>query len=79
MGIAESLENPQLLARDMVIEVEDPVMGPVKLVGNPIHLSENKPVTNIPSPTLGEHTNAILQQLGYTEEKISALKEAKVI
>lgn len=79
MGIAESLENPQLLARDMVIEVEDPVMGPVKLVGNPIHLSENKPVTNIPSPTLGEHTDAILQQLGYTEEKISALKEAKVI
>ena len=63
----------------MVIEVEDPVMGPVKLVGNPIHLSVLKPVTNIPSPTLGEHTNAILQQLGYTEEKIRALKEAKVI
>ncbi len=53
----------------MVIEVEDPVMGPVKLVGNPIHLSENKPVTNISSPILGEHTNSILQQLGYTKEK----------
>lgn len=79
MDIVESLENPQLLARDMVIEVNDPVMGPVKLVGDPIHLSENTPITNLPSPTLGEHTDEILTQLGYTSEEIKALKEKKVV
>lgn len=79
MGIVESLENPHLLARNMVIEVNDPVMGATKLVGNPIHLSENTPVTNIPSPTLGENTDDILSQLGYSKEEIKTLKEKKVV
>lgn len=79
MGIVESLENPQLLARDMVIEVNDPVMGPVKLVGNPIHMSENKPITDIPSPTLGENTDEILQHLGYTPEEIKSLKDKRIV
>lgn len=79
MGIAESLENAQLLERNMVIEVDDPVIGPLKLVGNPIHLSENTPVTNIPSPTLGQHTDEILTQLGYSSEEIQELKEKNVV
>lgn len=79
MGIVESLENPHLLARNMVIEVNDPVMGPTKLVGNPIHLSENIPVTNVPSPMLGENTDDILSQLGYSKDEIKALKEKKVV
>ena len=79
MGIQESLEHPQLLARDMVIQVEDPVMGPVKLVGDPIHLSENTPDVNHPSPTLGQDTETLLTRLGYTREEIRALREKKVI
>lgn len=79
MGIVESLHHPQLLARDMVIDVNDPVIGSMKLVGNPIHLSENKAITHIPSPTLGEHTDMILKQLGYSDEKIEELKASKVV
>lgn len=79
MGIVESLENPHLLERNMVIEVNDPVMGPVKLVGDPIHLSENTPITDIPSPTLGENTDEILARLGYTADAIKALREKKVV
>ncbi len=79
MGIVESLQNPQLMGRDMVIEVNDPILGPVKLAGNPIHLSENVPVTNIPSPTLGEHTDEILKHLGYSADEINNLKAKKVV
>lgn len=79
VGIVESLEHPHLLARNMVIEVFDPVMGPVKLVGEAIHLSENTPVLDIPSPTLGQDTDALLGQLGYSPEEIRALREKKVV
>lgn len=79
IGIVESLQNPQLLARDMVIDVTDPLMGAMKLVGNPIHLSENKPITNVPSPTLGENTVEILKALQYSDEQIRELQKKKVV
>ena len=79
MGIEEALEDEHLLARKMVIDVEDPGVGPIKLVGNPIKLSESKPVTDIPSPLLGENTEEILAEIGYTEEDINQLREEGVI
>ena len=79
MGIVEALENPQLLARNMVIEVQDPMIGPLKLVGNPIILSQEKPVTDIPSPLLGEHTDEILRSLGYGDEQIKDLHECGAV
>ena len=79
MGIEEALEDEHLLARKMVIDVEDPGVGPIKLVGNPIKLSESKPVTDIPSPLLGENTEEILAEIGYTEEEMNQLREDGVI
>lgn len=79
MGIVEALENPHLLARNMVIEVQDPKLGPLKLVGDPIILSQEKPVTDIPSPLLGEHTDEILRSLGYGDEQIKDLHECGAV
>lgn len=79
MGIVEALENPHLLSRDMVIEVQDPVIGPIKLVGDPIRFSGEKPVTDIPSPTLGQHTDEILRSLGYEDAQIETFHEGGVV
>lgn len=79
MGIEEALKDEHLRARNMVIDIEDPGVGPIRLVGNPIKLSESKPVTDIPSPLLGENTEEILTEIGYTKEEITALKEEGVI
>ena len=79
MGIVEALENPHLLERNMVIEVQDPKIGPMKLVGNPVILSQEKPVTNVPSPMLGEHTDEILRSLGYGDGQIKSLRECGAV
>ncbi|MCI1958922.1 MAG: CoA transferase [Clostridia bacterium] len=79
MGIAEALTDKHLNERDMVVEVKDPIMGPVKLVGNPIKLSENKPVLNRPSPKLGENTDEILKGIGFNNEQIKTLRKKGVI
>lgn len=79
IDIVKSLEDPHLVARKMVIEVNDPVIGPLKLVGNPMKLSENEPILDVPSPTLGEHTSEILLSLGYGVEEIKQYKEKNVV
>ena len=79
MGIAESLRDPQLLARDMVLTVKDPVLGDIQLVGDPMKLSENPVRTDVPSPTLGQDTKAILLGLGYRQEELDDMKQHNII
>ncbi len=69
---AEVLADPNLLAREMIVEMEHPVRGRYLTVGNPIKLSAS-PTTIGPSPLLGQHREKILKELGYTEAQIRAL------
>jgi crotonobetainyl-CoA:carnitine CoA-transferase CaiB-like acyl-CoA transferase len=72
--------DPQVLARNMVVEIDSPHTGKLKDVGNPIKMSGiDSPVYN-PPPLLGEHSEAILStMLGYSKEMIDNLKEKKII
>lgn len=79
MDIKEALDDDHLKSRNMVIEVNDPGVGPIKLVGNPIKLSGSTPITDIPSPLLGANTKEVLEEIGYTEEDIDKLREEGVI
>jgi len=72
--------DPQVLAREMLVGMEHPAIGPIKLVGSPMKLSETPVQYKIPPPLLGEHTEEILRDvLGYDKAKIARLKEEKVI
>jgi crotonobetainyl-CoA:carnitine CoA-transferase CaiB-like acyl-CoA transferase len=51
----------------------------VQLVGSPLAFSCTKPEAGLPTPDLGEHSAAILEQLGYSDEDISRLREERVI
>jgi crotonobetainyl-CoA:carnitine CoA-transferase CaiB-like acyl-CoA transferase len=76
-GIAEVLAHPQAVARRLIREVESPV-GRVPVVGNPLRLSDS-PARYDRIPDLGEDTEAILREAGYSEEAIQKLRREKVI
>jgi len=77
---AQALSDPQVLARDMVIEVPVPDGGTVRMPGNPIKLSESARTCYTAPPRLGEHTDAVLSDLlGYDNRRIAELHAAGAV
>jgi len=77
---AQALSDPQVLARDMVIEVPLHNGEVVRMPGNPIKLSGDTQTEVTPPPLLGEHTEAVLRQtLGYDDARITALRSISAI
>ena len=70
---AEVFADPQLRARDMIVEIDHAVHGRQQTLGSPIKMSATPPVIARRAPTLGEHTHEVLQEAGFTEEEIRAL------
>jgi crotonobetainyl-CoA:carnitine CoA-transferase CaiB-like acyl-CoA transferase len=77
--VPAALEQPQVTAREMVVEIEHPVAGPLKTLGSPIKLSAQPASIRRPPPTLGQHTDDILAAAGYSAARIAELREAGVI
>ena len=77
--VAEVLGDPQLAARGMVAELQHPTVGPINVVGSPIKLSATPSSVRTPPPTLGQHREAILSELGYDRQSIAALQSSGVI
>jgi crotonobetainyl-CoA:carnitine CoA-transferase CaiB-like acyl-CoA transferase len=71
--IDQVLADPQILARDMVIEQEHPVLGKVRLANLPFHFSDCDTTPKMPAPLLGQHNRTIAASLGYSEAGIAAL------
>jgi formyl-CoA transferase len=78
LSMKEIAEEPSLRETGTIVEVDHPVRGKYLTVGNPIKMSDS-PTVVTRSPLLGEHTEEVLTQLGYTQAQIDALREASVI
>src|SRR5579863_884242 len=76
-SIAQVAAHPQVAARGMVREVDSPV-GRIPVTSSPLRLSDS-PSRFDPIPSLGEHTEAILRELGFSEEEIQKMRDEKVI
>lgn len=77
--VFDLLDDPQIRARDMLINQEVPGVGTFEFAGNPIKLSETPVDTSRRAPKLGEHAEEILALCGYPREKIDALREKGII
>ena len=78
LSMKEIAEEPSLRKTGTVVEVDHPKRGKYLTVGNPIKLSDS-PTEVTRSPLLGEHTEEVLAQLGYTGDQIAALRAERVI
>jgi crotonobetainyl-CoA:carnitine CoA-transferase CaiB-like acyl-CoA transferase len=75
--LAQALQNPYFLERGGVQVLDHPDQPGLKLVASPFRLDEPLPAQ--PAPKLGEHTEALLVELGYCAADIAALKAAKAV
>lgn len=77
--ILQMHEDPQALARDMILEVDHSTAGKVKTLGHPVKFSRTPAKVAMAAPVLGQHTRAVLEEAGYNAGQIDALIEAEAI
>ena len=79
-NFSKALSDEQVLQRNMVVEVDHPSGGKIKMPGNPVKLSNSTDKYFSPPPMLGEHTEEILHELiGYNQTKIKNLRKKKIV
>ncbi len=80
MSTREVLDDPQVKARNLLQYVDYPgAPKSVPLASTPVRLSETPGEIRHRAPTLGEHTDEVLKELGYTNEEIAALRAGGVV
>lgn len=79
-SLSEAVYHPQVRARKMIVETQHPDLGKLNLIGFPIKFSDIEvDPTRFPAPKLGQHTEEILMEIGYSDNQIMDLKEKRII
>lgn len=78
-SLGEALDDPQIRANGLVIEMEHPVAGRLKALGHPVKFSAGPARYAAPPPVLGAHTEEVLRDAGFTAAEVAALRAAGAI
>ena len=78
-NLAQVYEDPHVRAREMVVELEHPVAGRVRHIGIPVKLSDSPGRITRPAPTLGQHTDEVLEWLGLDTPAVTRLRESGIV
>ncbi|MGA9251860.1 MAG: CoA transferase [Roseobacter sp.] len=71
--ILQMHDDPQTLAREMIVELDHPKAGKVDTIGHPVKFSQTPAKVSRAAPLLGQHTREVLTDMGYSDTKIEAL------
>jgi succinate--hydroxymethylglutarate CoA-transferase len=84
--VGEVFADPQVLHREMVMQIQHPTAGAISLPGLPVKMcggagGDASPSTRLPTPPplLGQHTREVLTELGYTADQVAALEAAGTV
>lgn len=78
-SVSEALDDPHLLQRNFIVELEHPSLGTLRSLATPVHMSMTPLRYELHPPRLGEHTTKILNEIGYTAEQIMQLESEGVV
>ena len=70
----DTLQMPQVKARELVRQLDHPNAGRVNYIANPVRFSGDQATATRPPPLLAEHTDEVLREIGMTEERIAELR-----
>ena len=73
------MKDEQIHHREMIIDYEDPVAGPMKTLGFPGKMSKTPAQFFSSAPSLGQHNEIILKQLNFSENEIADFKDQEII
>ncbi len=79
LGLDDALKQPQVETNEILLTLDHPVHGVVRTPGNPLHMSGIPPIAKRSPPTLGQHSEEILAEIGHSAGEIAALRQAAVI
>jgi crotonobetainyl-CoA:carnitine CoA-transferase CaiB-like acyl-CoA transferase len=77
--VDEVVNDPQVLARGMIGEVEHPTAGTLRTIGCPVRLTATPPQVRSAPPTLGQHTDDVLAGLGVDAKRVAALRASGAV
>jgi len=75
----EVFTHAQVLENELIVEVDHPRAGRLRLMGVPVRLSETPGALDLPAPAFDQHTDEVLRELGYTADEIRALREKGIV
>jgi crotonobetainyl-CoA:carnitine CoA-transferase CaiB-like acyl-CoA transferase len=77
--LPEVIASPQVKARDMLVTIDHPKLGGLRVVGLPIKLSGSPGRVRTPPPLVGQDTDGVLAELGYPDSEVAALRGSGAI
>ena len=79
LNYQEALTTPQAVAREMTMEVDHPILGRLRTMGTPIKMSDTPLDPGRRAPMLGEHTDSVLANAGYSDDEVEQLRYAGAV